>query len=102
MDQAYNAAVVGGNPFWVIGPQFCGPHLLDLVIDKKPISMGQGKFIVTDTKGNLLFKVKKPHLKICDERFLIDASGHHIVTLKEKVINLMHVRITLHIYLVQT
>ncbi|PSS23864.1 Protein LURP-one-related like [Actinidia chinensis var. chinensis] len=86
MDKVYNAAVAGGNPFWVIGPQFCGPHLLDLVIDKKPLCTSQGKFIVTDTKGNLLFKVKKPHLKICDERFLIDASGYHIVTLKEKML----------------
>ncbi|PSS17678.1 Protein LURP-one-related like [Actinidia chinensis var. chinensis] len=47
--------------------------------------MGQGKFIVTDTKGNLLFKVKKSHFKVHDQRVLIDAAGNHIVTLKEKM-----------------
>ena len=98
MDKLYDAAVAGGNPFWVIGPQFCDPHVLDLVIDKKPLGMSQGKFIVTDTKGNLLFKVKKPHFRVRDQMFLVDAAGNHIVTLKEKVINLMHVKITLDIY----
>ncbi|XP_057497852.1 protein LURP-one-related 15-like [Actinidia eriantha] len=85
MDKAYNEAVAGWNPFWVIDPQFCGPNILDLVIDKKPMSISQAKFIVTDTKGNLIFKVTKPHL-ISDQRFLIAAAGNHIVTLKEKML----------------
>ncbi|CAH2049140.1 unnamed protein product [Thlaspi arvense] len=86
MVDANNASV--GNPVWAIGPQYCVPYNVELVIDRKP--MHRIKFMVTDVQGNLLFKVKRHLLRLHDQGVLIDSVGNHVVTLRRKIMTAHH------------
>ncbi|KAK3020878.1 hypothetical protein RJ639_047190 [Escallonia herrerae] len=76
------------QPVFVIGPQFCAPYPVDLVIVEKPFTVTEGNFHVTDVEGNLMFKVKGRSffLAFHDHRLLIDAAGNHVVSLRNKVL----------------
>ncbi|PKI35932.1 hypothetical protein CRG98_043686, partial [Punica granatum] len=73
------------NSLSVIGPQYCTPYPIDLRIVKKVMTISDGNFVVTDSAGNILFKVKGVLLTfIHQRRHLLDAAGIPIVTLQSK------------------
>lgn len=73
-------------PRVVIGPQYCAPYTVDLAVVKKVKTIPDGRFVVTDINNNIIFKILKGSvLSLHDRRFLVDAAGHPIVTLRGKV-----------------
>lgn len=75
-----------GNPIAVVGPQFCAPYPVDLIIAKKLMTLAEGSFTVTDVNGNIMFKVKGSVLSLHDRRLLVDAAGNPIVSLRQKIL----------------
>ncbi|KAK2981795.1 hypothetical protein RJ640_010312 [Escallonia rubra] len=67
----------------VIGPQFCVPYPLDLAIVRKVMVLTGGNFVVTDASDNIMLKIEV-RSALHDRRFLVDAAGNPIVTLKQK------------------
>ncbi|XP_010553137.1 PREDICTED: protein LURP-one-related 15 [Tarenaya hassleriana] len=75
----------------IVSPAYCAPYPVDLAIVRKVMTLTDGNFVVTDVKGNILFKVKEPMFGLHDKRILLDASGSPVVTLREKIMS-MHDR----------
>lgn len=75
-----------GNPIAVVGPQFCAPYPVDLIMAKKLMTIAEGSFAVTDVNGNVMFKVKGSVFSLHDSRLLLDASGNPIVSLRQKIL----------------
>ncbi|KDO63310.1 hypothetical protein CISIN_1g023131mg [Citrus sinensis] len=75
------------NPVSIISPEFCAPHLIDLAIVRKVMTISSGNFVVRDIMGNIIFKVKGTLMSIQDRRVLLDASGNPIVTLQQKLMS---------------
>ncbi|GMI89921.1 hypothetical protein like AT5G01750 [Hibiscus trionum] len=75
------------NPVSVIGPHFCAPYPVDLLITGKVLSV-TGKFFVTDINGNILFQVKEKSVSLRGRQVLLDRAGNPIVTLKQKAMSL--------------
>lgn len=71
----------------VVGPQFCAPYPVDLTITKKAISLTDGDFIVTDTNGGIVFKVKGTFLSLRDHRVLLDAAGNPLLSMQQKIMS---------------
>ncbi|KAK1321260.1 Protein LURP-one-related 15 [Acorus calamus] len=69
----------------VLGSQFCFPNHVDLTVTKRPISLSGGDFVVTDSDGGVVFKVKGRAIRVRDRRVLVDAVGNPILTMKEKL-----------------
>lgn len=69
------AAALFVTPVSIIDPQYCEPYPVDLAIVRK----------VTNTNGNVIFKVKGALLSLCDHRVLINGAGNPVVTLRQKV-----------------
>ncbi|PPS03676.1 hypothetical protein GOBAR_AA16986 [Gossypium barbadense] len=65
----------------VIGPQYCYPQPIDLVVLRKVLTISEGKFAVTDIYGNIMFKTKGKFFSIHDRRLLTDAAGNPVCTL---------------------
>ncbi|EXB42396.1 hypothetical protein L484_021991 [Morus notabilis] len=63
-----------GNPIAVVGPQFCAPYPVDLIIAKKLMTLAEGSFTVSDVNGNIMFKVKGSVFSLHDRRLLVDAA----------------------------
>ena len=74
------------EPVPIVGPQYCVPHVVDLAIARKVLSITTGNFVVTDANDNLMFKVKRKFLTLHDKRVVEDAAGNPIVTLQRKVV----------------
>jgi len=75
------------NPLWVISPHYCAPYPVDLGIVRKVLTISDGNFVVTDTNGNIIFKVKGVLLTLVHQRrIIVDAAGNPIVTIRDKVI----------------
>ncbi|KAK7294803.1 hypothetical protein RJT34_17700 [Clitoria ternatea] len=72
-------------PTIVIGPQYCAPYPVDLAVVKKVLSISDGNFVVTDVGGNVVFKVKGSLMTLRDRRFLVDAAGNPVATLRRKM-----------------
>ncbi|KAL0347537.1 UNVERIFIED_CONTAM: protein LURP-one-related 15 [Sesamum calycinum] len=68
----------------VISSQFCVPGNLSLTIVRKPRGFTNGKFKVTDDKGNYVFNVKEKMLSIHGRLLLLDSGSNPIVTFKKK------------------
>ncbi|KAB2069293.1 hypothetical protein ES319_A08G087600v1 [Gossypium barbadense] len=68
----------------VIGPQYCYPQPIDLVVLRKVLTISEGKFAVTDIYGNIMFKTKGKFFSIHDRRLLTDAAGNPVCTLRHK------------------
>ncbi|GMN40499.1 hypothetical protein TIFTF001_009718 [Ficus carica] len=81
-----------GNPIAVVGPQFCAPYPVDLIMAKKLMTIAEGSFAVTDVNGNVMFKIKGSVFSLHDSRLLLDASGNPIVSLRQKAILTAHRR----------
>ncbi|TYI13972.1 hypothetical protein E1A91_A08G092700v1 [Gossypium mustelinum] len=69
----------------VIGPQYCYPQPIDLVVLRKVLTISEGKFAVTDIYGNIMFKTKGKFFSIHDRRLLTDAAGNPVCTLRHKI-----------------
>lgn len=78
----YNAIA---NPLPVVGPQYCLPHLVDLTVTRKLMTLTDD-FVVTDVNQNTMFKVKGKFFSIHDKRVLLDSNGKPIVTLRHKIL----------------
>ncbi|KAK4342651.1 hypothetical protein RND71_038467 [Anisodus tanguticus] len=79
-------AAMANNPIAVIGPQYCAPNEVDLVISRKVMTLTDGEFIVSDMNGNFVFKVRgQGALGWHNKRVILDAAGNLVVNLKEKV-----------------
>ncbi|KAK7845690.1 protein lurp-one-related 15 [Quercus suber] len=70
----------------VIGPQYCAPYPVDLLVVRKVFTITDGNFAVTDTGGNVIFKVKGVLFSIKTRRLILDATGTPIMTLKPKLL----------------
>ncbi|KAK4582255.1 hypothetical protein RGQ29_025434 [Quercus rubra] len=76
------------NPLWVISPHYCAPYPVDLGIVRKVLTLSDGNFVVTDTNGNIIFKVKGVLLTLVHQRrIIVDAAGNPIVTIRDKVMS---------------
>ncbi|CAA7389305.1 unnamed protein product [Spirodela intermedia] len=73
-------------PIVVVGPQFCAPYPVDVIVTKKFLSITDGDFTVKDVEGNDLFRVKGVFLSMRDRRVLQDAIGNPLITMQEKVL----------------
>ncbi|KAL3531619.1 hypothetical protein ACH5RR_005140 [Cinchona calisaya] len=73
-------------PLAVVGPQFCAPYPVDLIIVRKLMTLSEGNFGVTDVNGNLMFKVKGKLLNLRDRRILLDAAGNPLVSFQQKIL----------------
>ncbi|CAK9164544.1 unnamed protein product [Ilex paraguariensis] len=71
-------------PVVVIGPQFCTPSPVDLIIVKKPVTISEGNLGVTDVKGKTMFYLKGKLLSVPDRRVLLYAKGNPIVSLRQR------------------
>lgn len=81
----------GGAAVAVISPRYCCPYPVDLAIVRKVMTITDGNFVVTDTNGNILFKVKGVFLTfIHQRRVLLDGAGNPILTLREKAMTAHH------------
>ncbi|KAK8604906.1 hypothetical protein V6N13_082371 [Hibiscus sabdariffa] len=73
------------HPVSVLGPQYCHPQPLDLVIVRKVLTITEGNFAVTDINGNIMFKINGKFLSIHDRRVIADAAGNPVCTLRPKI-----------------
>nr|XP_027069133.1 protein LURP-one-related 10-like [Coffea arabica] len=74
------------NPLAVVGPQFCAPYPVDLVIVRKLLTLSEGNFGVTDVNGNIMFRVKGKLFSLRDRRILLDAAGNPLLTFQQKIL----------------
>ncbi|KAJ4841474.1 hypothetical protein Tsubulata_015697 [Turnera subulata] len=79
------------RPVVVIGQQFLAQYPVDLAVKSKVLSLGENDFKVTDINGTLIFQVKSKLLSLHDRRFLQDAAGNTLVSLRQKMMT-MHRR----------
>ncbi|XP_065007280.1 protein LURP-one-related 10-like [Musa acuminata AAA Group] len=76
------------GPVLVVGPQFCAPHVVDLTVTKKALSLTGNDFTVTDVNGNVVLKTKGVFLSLRNRRVLLDAAGNPLLTLQQKILTL--------------
>ncbi|KAL3531621.1 hypothetical protein ACH5RR_005142 [Cinchona calisaya] len=74
------------RPIPVLGPQYCLPHLVDLAVTKKLMTLTDD-FVVTDVNRNVMFKVKGKVFSLHDKRVLLDAAGNPVITLRQKILS---------------
>ncbi|KAL3531620.1 hypothetical protein ACH5RR_005141 [Cinchona calisaya] len=74
------------RPIPVLGPHYCLPHLVDLVVTKKLLTLTED-FVVTDLNKNVMFKVKGKIFSLHEKRVLLDAAGNPVVTLCQKILS---------------
>ncbi|KAK4582251.1 hypothetical protein RGQ29_025430 [Quercus rubra] len=86
MPQAQPSGTQFVQPQAVIGPQYCAPYPVDLSVVRKVLTITDGNFAVTDTGGNVIFKVKGVLFSIKTRRLILDAAGTPIMTLKPKLL----------------
>ncbi|CAI9087278.1 OLC1v1021313C1 [Oldenlandia corymbosa var. corymbosa] len=72
------------TPIPVVGPQYCLPRPVDLIIVRKLMTLTDD-FMVTDVAKNTMFKVKGKFFSLHDKRVLLDAAGRPVITLSHKV-----------------
>ncbi|XP_010066196.2 protein LURP-one-related 15 [Eucalyptus grandis] len=69
----------------VVGPQNCCTYATDVAILRKAMTLSSGNFVVTNSSGDLIFKVKGALLTLHDRRVLIDATGQPVLTLRREI-----------------
>ncbi|XP_078428983.1 protein LURP-one-related 15-like [Wolffia australiana] len=70
----------------IVGPQFCAPYPVDLIITQKFLSISERDFTVRDVQDNVWFRVKKTVFSLRERRVLQDASGQPVLTMQKKVL----------------
>lgn len=69
----------------VVGQQFVSPTVQSFAVSKKKLSVSKGDWNITDQTGATVFKVSGRVASMRDKRFLLDAAGAKILTMKKKV-----------------
>jgi uncharacterized protein YxjI len=86
MEQATKVAAEAHPANWVISPNYCAPHPVELTIVRKAMTITHGNFDITGIDGNIVFKVRAPFAIFHNPGIvLLDAAGNPILTLKPKV-----------------
>ncbi|GJN24967.1 hypothetical protein PR202_gb12746 [Eleusine coracana subsp. coracana] len=75
-------------PLAVVSPQFCAPYVVPLTVTKRPLSISDGDFTVTDANGGVVLRVNGAVFSVRHRRVLVDAAGQPILTMTEKVFSL--------------
>ncbi|KAK7390258.1 hypothetical protein VNO78_25557 [Psophocarpus tetragonolobus] len=70
----------------IINPKYCVPYNVDLEIVRKVLALAD-RFCVTDTNGNVLFKLQATLMTVHDNRVLLDAAGQPLITLRRKLMS---------------
>ncbi|XP_047310716.1 protein LURP-one-related 15-like [Impatiens glandulifera] len=83
---SYPAATSGPDPIVVVGSEFCTSYPIDIVIQRKLLTLKECNFVVTDVNGNILFQIKGKLFSLHDRRSILDAAGNPILTLHQKTI----------------
>ncbi|CAK7343656.1 unnamed protein product [Dovyalis caffra] len=78
------------KPVVVIGPQYLAEYPVELTVSSKLWSLGENDFKVSDINGTLIFQVKSKLLSLHDRRFLKDAGGNTLVSLRQKLMTMHH------------
>lgn len=73
------------HPVVVLGQQYLAQYPVDLTISSKVFTLGENDFKVKDVNGTLIFQVKSKLMSMHDKRFLKDAAGNTLVTLRQKI-----------------
>jgi uncharacterized protein YxjI len=75
-------------PGVVIGHQYVAPTVRSYAVSKKKMSVSKGDWTITDQVGHSSYKVDGRVASMRDKRFLRDASGNKILTMKKKLITM--------------
>ncbi|XP_054782915.1 protein LURP-one-related 10-like [Prosopis cineraria] len=75
------------TPMAVVGPHYCCPYPVELAIVRKVMTLAD-KFTVTDSNGNVVFKLQASLLSLRDRRVLLDAAQNPVITLRRKIMTL--------------
>ncbi|GLJ38517.1 hypothetical protein SUGI_0784930 [Cryptomeria japonica] len=75
----------------VVHQRFCAPYPIELTVQKKLLTLSGGDFAITDSNGNVVFRVAGKVMSLHDRRLLQDAAGNPLLTLKQKMLS-MHRR----------
>ncbi len=71
----------------VVAPQYCLPHAVSLAVTKKVLSFSGGDWTIRDPAGKILFRVDGKVWTVRDRRYLLDAAGHKVIRMQQKVSN---------------
>ncbi|XP_073393678.1 protein LURP-one-related 15 isoform X2 [Physcomitrium patens] len=80
-------ATIGVQHVPVVGQQYVSNTVQSYVISKKKLSVSQGDWTITDQAGNSAFKVDGRIASMHSRRFLRDAAGNTILSMKKKVLS---------------
>lgn len=83
-----NSSLIFPNPVPVIGPEFCSSPPIDLVMVKSSLTLSETKFTVTDSNGNLVFRVCRFPLSFRSTHLILDSAGKTPPHSKEKGIHI--------------
>lgn len=72
----------------VVGQQYVAQTVRSYAVSKKKISVSKGDWTITDQMGHSSFKVDGRVASMRDRRFLRDAAGNKILTMKKKLITM--------------
>ncbi|XP_059428301.1 protein LURP-one-related 10-like [Corylus avellana] len=91
MEQATEVAAEAHHANWVISPNYCAPHPVELTIVRKAMTITHGNFDITGIDGNIVFKVRAPFAIFHNPgNVLLDAAGNPILTLRPKLSSIFH------------
>lgn len=82
----YQSRAMGATP--VVGEQYVAQTVKSYAVTKKVLSVSGGDWTITDQYGNKSFTVDGRIASIRDRRFLRDARGTRILTMKKKLMTL--------------
>ncbi|PWA92990.1 hypothetical protein CTI12_AA075950 [Artemisia annua] len=73
------------NPITIVSSRFLSSDQLDLKIERKPFSLSQGDFTVTNTDGGVIFDIKQNFFSLFDRRVMFDAAGIPVLSFHKKL-----------------
>lgn len=85
---AIGGASAIGQHVPVVGQQYVAQTVKSYAVSKKKLSMSKGDWTITDQMGHSSFKVSGRIASMRDRRFLQDAAGNKILTMKKKIVTL--------------
>jgi uncharacterized protein YxjI len=93
MTQPGAGAAMGGTGLMqqhvpVVGQQYVAQTVKSYAVSKKKMSVSKGDWTITDQMGHSSFKVDGRIASMRDRRFLRDAAGNKILTMKKKLITM--------------
>lgn len=82
---AGTGAGIGQQHIPVVGQQYVAQTVRSYAVSKKKLSVSKGDWTITDQVGHSSFEVDGRIASMRDKRFLRDAAGNKILTMKKKV-----------------